>query len=94
MKQLAEDGIITKSDSPLNSPFLMVPKRAGPDGRRKRRMVMNFRKLNEKTIGDAHPLPDIRSARAIQILYMFGYEDGLTPDRARTWRGTKDRVQY
>ena len=59
MKQLVEDGIINKSDSPWNSPLLIVPKRAGPDGKPKWRMVVDFRKLNEKTIGDAHPLPDI-----------------------------------
>ena len=59
MKQFVEDGIITKSDSPWNSPLLIVPKKAGPDGRPKWRMVVDFRKLNEKTIGDAHPLPDI-----------------------------------
>jgi hypothetical protein len=97
VKQLVEDGVITKSDSPWNSPLLIAPKRAGPDGRPKWRMVVDFRKLNEKTIGDAHPLPDItdiRSERAIQILYMLVYGDGLSPDRSRTRRRTKNRVQY
>jgi hypothetical protein len=56
---MVEDGIITKSDSPWNSPLLIVPKRAGLDGRLKWHMVVDFRKLNEKTIGDAHPLHDI-----------------------------------
>jgi hypothetical protein len=50
VKQLVEDGIITKSDSPWNSPLLIVPKRAGPDGRPRWRMGVDFRKLNEKTI--------------------------------------------
>ena len=59
VRQLVEDGIITKSDSPWNSPLLIVPKKEGPDGRPKWRMVVDFRKLNEKAIGDAHPLPDI-----------------------------------
>jgi hypothetical protein len=59
VKQLVEDGIVTKSDSPWNSPLLIVPKKAGPDVRPKWRMIVDFRKLNEKTIGDAHPLPDI-----------------------------------
>ena len=54
-----EDGIVTPSESLWNSPFLIVPKRAGPDGQPKWRMVVDFRKLNEKTVGDAHPLPDI-----------------------------------
>ena len=59
MQQLLEEGIIMKSDSPWNSPLLVVPKKAGPDGKRKWSMVVDFRKLNEKTIGDAYPLPDI-----------------------------------
>ena len=59
MKQLVQDGIISKSDSQRNRPLLVVPKKAGPDGRSKWRMAVDFRKLNEKTIEDAHPLPDI-----------------------------------
>ena len=59
VKQLVKEGIVTPSESPWNSPLLIVPKRAGPDGKPKWRMVVDFRKLNEKTIGDAHPLPDI-----------------------------------
>ena len=49
-KQLVEDGIIAKSNSPCNSPLLIVPKRVGPEGRAKWRMVVDFRKFNEKTI--------------------------------------------
>ena len=59
VKQLLEEGIIAKSDSPWNSPLLVVPKKTGPDGERKWRMVIDFRRLNEKTVGDAYPLPDI-----------------------------------
>ena len=53
VKQLLEDGIIAKSDSPWNSPLLVVPKKVGPDGKRKWRLVVDVRKLNEKTIGNA-----------------------------------------
>ena len=56
---MVEDGIVIPSESPWNSPLLIVPKRAGPDGKPKWRMVVDFRKLNEKTVGDAHPLPNI-----------------------------------
>ena len=59
VKQLLEDGIIAKSDSAWNSLLLVVPKKVGPDGRRIWRLVVDFRKLNEKTVGDAYPLPDI-----------------------------------
>ena len=48
VKQLLEDGIITKSDSAWNSPLLVVPKKVGPGGKRKWRLVVDFRKLNEK----------------------------------------------
>jgi hypothetical protein len=53
VKQLLEEGIIVKSDSAWNSPILVVPKKTGPDGKKKWRMVVDFRKLNEETIGDA-----------------------------------------
>ena len=59
VKELLEDRIIAKSDSPWNSPLLVVPKKVGPDGKRKWRLVVDFRKLNEKTVGDAYPLPDV-----------------------------------
>ncbi len=59
VEQLLGEDIIVKSNSPWNSPLLVVPKKVGPDGKQKWRMVVDFRKVNEKTIGDAHPLPDI-----------------------------------
>jgi len=59
VQQLFDDKIIVKSDSLWNSPLLVVPKRTGPDGEQKWRMVVDFRRLKEKTIGDAYPLPDI-----------------------------------
>ena len=36
-----------------------MPKRVGPDGKPKWRMVVDLRILNEKTVPDAHPPPDI-----------------------------------
>jgi hypothetical protein len=35
VNHLLENGIIVKSDSPWNSPLLVVPKKTGPDGERK-----------------------------------------------------------
>ena len=43
VKQLVENGIISESDSPWNSPLLIVPKWAGPDGKLKWRLVVDFR---------------------------------------------------
>lgn len=53
------DEIIEPSRSPSNAPLLMVPKKADSEGNKKWRVVVDFRKLNEKTIGDTYPLPKI-----------------------------------
>jgi len=57
--KLLEEGIIVESYSPWNSPILVVPKWVGADGEKKWHLVVNFQRLNKKTIGDAHPQPDI-----------------------------------
>jgi hypothetical protein len=57
--EMLDKGIIEQSSSPWNSPLLIVPKKADASGERKWRVVVDFRKLNEKTIGNAYPLPDI-----------------------------------
>jgi len=38
---------------------LLVSKKVGSDGKRKWRLVVDFCKLNEKTVGVAYPLRDI-----------------------------------
>jgi hypothetical protein len=57
--KLLDEGIIEESNSPWNSPLLVVPKKMDASGERRWRIVVDFRKLNEKTIGNAYPLPDI-----------------------------------
>jgi transposase InsO family protein len=57
--KLLKEGIISESSSPWNSPLLIVPKRTEDNEEKKWRLVVDFRRLNEKTIGDAYPLPDI-----------------------------------
>jgi hypothetical protein len=57
--KLLEEGVIEESNSPWNSPILVVPKKVGVDCKQKWRLVVDFRRLNERTVGDAHPLPDI-----------------------------------
>ena len=50
--------IIEPSSSPYNSPVWIVPKKPDPQtGKSRWRMVIDYRKLNEKTINDAYPLP-------------------------------------
>ena len=51
--QMLIDGIIEPSTSPWNSPILVIPKKADASGRKKWRIVVDFRKLNEVTIGDS-----------------------------------------
>jgi hypothetical protein len=49
------DGIIAPSKSPWNSPILVVPKKADASGKKKWRIVVDFRKLNDVTNGDKFP---------------------------------------
>jgi hypothetical protein len=53
------DGFIEPSTNPWNSPTLVIPKKADASGRKKWRIVVDFRKLNDVTIGDSFPIPVI-----------------------------------
>jgi hypothetical protein len=57
--QMLRDGIIEPSSSPWNSLILVIPKKADASGKKKWRVVVDFRKLNEITISDSFPLPVI-----------------------------------
>ena len=50
---------ISTSNSPYNSPVWVVPKKPDSKGNKRWRMVIDYRALNEKTVGDAYPLPNI-----------------------------------
>ncbi|XP_043263448.1 uncharacterized protein LOC122403783 [Colletes gigas] len=56
---LLSQGIIQPSTSPYNSPLWIVPKKSDADGKKRWRMVIDFRSLNEKTVSDKYPLPQI-----------------------------------
>lgn len=58
-EQMLRDGIITPSTSPWNSPILVIPKKADASGKKKWRIVVDFRKLNDVTVGDSFPIPVI-----------------------------------
>ncbi|KAL4127018.1 hypothetical protein QTP88_011216 [Uroleucon formosanum] len=60
IKQMKSDGIIEPSNSPWNSPILLVPKKMDVSGKPKFRLVVDFRKLNNITVGDKMPLPQIQ----------------------------------
>ena len=51
--------VISHSDSPYNAPLWVVLKKRDASEKVKRRIVIDFRKLNEKTDQDAYPLPVI-----------------------------------
>lgn len=55
IREMKANGIIRPSVSPWNSPVVIVPKK-GVD---KTRFCTDYRRLNEVTKGDAHPLPNI-----------------------------------
>lgn len=60
LEKLLNDGIIQRSRSPYNSPIWTVPKKGlDESGKPKRRMVIDFQKLNVQTITDRYPIPDV-----------------------------------
>jgi len=60
IQQMLEDKIIQPSQSPWNFSILIVPKKLDASGRRKWRICVDFRKLNDVTVGDSFPLPNIQ----------------------------------
>lgn len=59
IQKLLTDGIIRPSRSAWNSPVWIVPKKEDASGVRKFRLVVDFRKVNEKTTSDRYPMPEI-----------------------------------
>lgn len=59
INEMLEKNIIRPSNSPWSSPIWIVAKKADASGKKKWRLVIDYRKLNEKTIDDRYPLPNI-----------------------------------
>lgn len=60
LEKLLKNGVIEKSYSPYNSPIWVVPKKGvDENGKPKRRLVIDFQKLNTQTVTDRYPIPDI-----------------------------------
>ena len=56
---LLKQDVITKSQSPWNAPIWIVPKKSDASGMKKWRIVVDYRKLNQQTIPDRYPIPNI-----------------------------------
>lgn len=56
VEKMLNQGIIEPSTSPYSAPLWVVPKKSDASGEKKWRLVVDYRKLNEKTIGDTYPL--------------------------------------
>lgn len=59
IQELLENGIIRPSRSPYNNPVWVVDKKGFEEnGQKKKRLVIDFRKLNNITVNDKYPIPD------------------------------------
>lgn len=59
IKKFLKEGIIRPSLSPWSAPLWVVPKKLDASGEIKWRVVIDYRKLNNVTVGDAYNLPNI-----------------------------------
>jgi len=59
IEDLLGKNIIRPSISPWSFPIVIVPKKCDQSGKQKWRMAIDYRKLNEKTIDDKFPIPNI-----------------------------------
>nr|CAH7767400.1 unnamed protein product [Callosobruchus chinensis] len=59
IKQMLDSNIIRESNSAWSSPLWVVPKKLDASGKQKWRVVIDYRKLNEKSLDDRYPLPNI-----------------------------------
>lgn len=66
-KMLSQD-IIQHSVSPWSFPIWIVPKKIDSSGQKKWRIVIDYRKLNDITIGESYPIPQIN-----EILDQLGH---------------------
>lgn len=59
IEEYLESGIIRHSESPYNAPVWAVPKKMDASGKEKWRVVIDYRKINNETIEDKYPIPNI-----------------------------------
>lgn len=59
VEKLLQNNVIQESHSPWSAPVHLVPKKMDASGEVKYRMVVDYRRLNDITIDDKYPLPNI-----------------------------------
>ncbi|KAL0860680.1 hypothetical protein ABMA27_010024 [Loxostege sticticalis] len=59
VEKMLRDNVIQESHSPWSAPVHLVPKKVDASGKQKWRMVVDYRRLNEITVDDKYPLPNI-----------------------------------
>lgn len=59
IQSMLRQGIIRPSTSAWSAPIWVVPKKSDASGKVKWRLVVDFRKLNDKTVDDKYPIPNI-----------------------------------
>lgn len=57
--KMLKDNVVRESYSPWSAPVHLVPKKMDASGTKKWRMVVDYRRLNDITIDDKYPLPNI-----------------------------------
>ena len=59
IEEMLQHGIIIHSKSPWNAPIWVVSKKKDASGKESFRIVIDYRKLNEVTVEDRYPIPQI-----------------------------------
>lgn len=102
IQDMIKNDIIEEAQSEWSSPILLVPKKSNNNDK-KWRLVIDFRKLNEKIVDDKYPLPNITEildslTGAVYFthldLYQGYYQVNLNKDSRPLTAFTTDTGQY
>jgi hypothetical protein len=81
IQELLDTDVVELSSSQYNSPLWIVPKKPDSQGDKPWRFVIDYRNLNDNTIGDAYPLPNITEILdrlgSAKYLSMFNLASGF-----------------
>uniref|UniRef100_A0A1Y1KWY5 Reverse transcriptase domain-containing protein n=1 Tax=Photinus pyralis TaxID=7054 RepID=A0A1Y1KWY5_PHOPY len=103
IQTMLDNDIIEDTKSPWSSPLLLVPKKSEQEGKKKWRVVIDYRQLNKQIEDDKFPLPNIceildslSGAMYFTHLDLFqGYYQVELEEKSRKYTAfTTDRGQY